>query len=87
MLILSKYKEYIKLKTAFYARFERTMTTGRVFFWINQWGAATGRQSSPMHQLPPDLKDCILSDSDDKDFWGPDYSQVELRMIAYLAGE
>ena len=87
MLILAKYKEYNKLKTAFYARFERTMSTGRVFFWINQWGAQTGRQSSPMHQLPPDLKDCILSDSDQKDFWGPDYSQVELRMIAYLAGE
>ena len=87
MLILAKYKEYNKLKTAFYARFERTMSTGRVFFWINQWGAATGRQSSPMHQLPPDLKDCILSDSEDKDFWGPDFSQIELRMIAYLAGE
>lgn len=87
MLILAKYKEYNKLKTAFYARFERTMSTGRVFFWLNQWGAQTGRQSSPMHQLPPDLKDCILSDSPQKDFWGPDYSQVELRMIAYLAGE
>ena len=87
MVILQKYKEYVKLITAFYARFERTMKTGRVFFWINQWGAATGRQSSPMHQLPPQLKDCILPDSPDKDFWGPDYSQVELRMIAYLAQE
>lgn len=87
MLILAKYKEYFKLKSAFYARFERTMSTGRVFFWINQWGAATGRQSSPMHQLPPELKDCILSDSPQKDFWGPDFSQIELRMIAYLAGE
>lgn len=86
-VILSKYKKYIKLKTAFYARFERTMKTGRIFFWINQSGAATGRQSSPMHQLPPALKACILSDSDDRDFWGPDYSQVELRMVAYLAGE
>lgn len=87
MLILAKYNEYMKLKSAFYSRFERTMSTGRVFFWINQWGAATGRQSSPMHQLPPELKDVILSDSEDKDFWGPDFSQIELRMIAYLAGE
>ena len=87
MLVLAKYNEYMKLKTAFYSRFERTMTTGRVFFWINQWGAATGRQSSPMHQLPPELKDIILSDSPSKDFWGPDFSQIELRMIAYLAGE
>lgn len=87
LVILSAYKKYMKLKTAFYARFERTMKTGRIFFWINQSGAATGRQSSPMHQLPPELKACILSDSDNRDFWGPDYSQVELRMIAYLAGE
>jgi DNA polymerase I-like protein with 3'-5' exonuclease and polymerase domains len=87
LVILAKYKEYNKLKTAFYSRFERTMKTGRIFFWINQQGAATGRQSSPMHQLPPDLKEVILSDSDDRDFWGPDFSQVELRMIAYLAGE
>lgn len=87
LVILSKYKEYNKLKTAFYSRFERTMKTGRLFFWINQNGAATGRQSSPMHQLPPELKDVILSDTEDRDFWGPDYSQVELRMIAYLSNE
>lgn len=87
LVILAKYKEYVKLKTAFYARFERTMKTGRIFFWVNQNGAATGRQSSPMHQLPPALKDCILPDTDEHNFWGPDYSQIELRMIAYAAGE
>lgn len=87
LVILSKYREYVKRKTAFYARFERTMKTGRVHFWINQNGASSGRQSSPMHQLPPELKDVIISDSDLKDLWGPDYSQVELRMIAFLAGE
>lgn len=87
LVILAKYKEYNKLKTAFYSRFERTMKTGRIFFWVNQNGAATGRQSSPMHQLPPELKEVMLSDADDRDFWGPDFSQVELRMIAYLAQE
>ena len=87
LVILAKYREYNKLKTAFYARFERTMKTGRIFFWVNQNGAATGRQSSPMHQLPPELKEVILADAEDRDFWGPDFSQIELRMIAYLAGE
>lgn len=87
LVLLAKYSEYNKLKTAFYARFERTMRTGRVFFWVNQNGAATGRQSSPMHQLPAALKEVILSDAEDRDFWGPDFSQIELRMIAYLAGE
>ena len=87
LVILAKYREYNKLKTAFYSRFERTMKTGRIFFWVNQNGAATGRQSSPMHQLPAELKEVILSDAEDRDFWGPDFSQIELRMIAYLAGE
>ena len=87
LVVLNKYREYNKRKTAFYARFERTMKTGRIFFWINQNGAASGRQSSPMHQLPPELKEVMLSDFDDRDLWGPDFSQIELRMIAYLADE
>lgn len=87
LVILEKYREYMKRKTAFYARFEKTMESGRIYFWVNQYGAATGRQSSPMHQLPPELKEVMLSDSDECDLWGPDYSQIELRMIAYLAGE
>lgn len=87
LVILSKYREFYKRKTAFYARFERTVKVGRISFWINQNGASSGRQSSPMHQLPPELKDVILSDSDSKDLWGPDFSQIELRMIAFLAGE
>ena len=87
LVILEKYRVYNKLRTAFYARFERTKKSGRVFFWVNQNGATSGRQSSPMHQLPHELKDIILSDSTEHDMWDPDYSQIELRMIAFLAGE
>lgn len=87
LVILEKYRVYNKLRTAFYARFERTKKSGRVFFWVNQNGATSGRQSSPMHQLPHELKDIILSDSPEHDMWDPDYSQIELRMIAFLAGE
>lgn len=87
LVILEKYRVYNKLRTAFYSRFERTKKSGRVFFWVNQNGATSGRQSSPMHQLPPELKDIILSDTPEHDMWDPDYSQIELRMIAFLAGE
>lgn len=87
LVILEKYRVYNKLRTAFYSRFERTKKSGRVFFWVNQNGATSGRQSSPMHQLPSELKDIILSDSPEHDMWDPDYSQIELRMIAFLAGE
>ena len=87
LVILEKYRIYNKLRTAFYARFERTKKSGRVFFWVNQNGATSGRQSSPMHQLPGELKDIILSDTDEHGMWDPDYSQIELRMIAFLAQE
>lgn len=87
LVILNKYREYKKQDTAFYARFERTVKRGRIFFWINQNGAATGRQSSPMHQLPPSLKKVILSDSDDHQLVDVDYSAIELRMLAFLSGE
>lgn len=87
LLVLDKYREYNKRKTAFYNRFNRTMKTGRIYFWVNQNGAASGRQSSPMHQLPPELKDVIIADHDDWRMVDSDYSQIELRMIAFLAGE
>lgn len=87
LVILEHYRVYNKLRTAFYSRFERTKKSGRVFFWVNQNGATSGRQSSPMHQLPHELKDIILSDTPEHDMWDPDYSQIELRMIAFLAQE
>ena len=87
LVILLKYRYYFKRKTAFYSRFERTSSGGRVFFWVNQNGAESGRQSSPMHQLPPELKKTIISDSEYHELWDADYSQMELRMIAFLSGE
>ena len=87
LVILLKYRYYFKRKTAFYTRFERTSSGGRVFFWVNQNGAESGRQSSPMHQLPPELKKTIISDSEYHELWDADYSQMELRMIAFLSGE
>lgn len=87
LVVLEKYRLYSKLRTAFYSRFEKTAKGGRIFFWVNQNGAASGRQSSPMHQLPGELKDIILSDTPEHDMWDPDYSQIELRMIAFLSGE
>lgn len=87
IMLLQQYRLYNKLRTSFYNRFERTGNGGRIFFWINQNGTASGRQSSPMHQLPSELKEDILSDSPDHDMWDPDYSQIELRGISFLAGE
>ena len=96
VVLIEKYKEYVKLKTAFYNRIESS-AIGKVindkaqdyrfFFWINQNGASTGRQSSPAHQFPKKIKQAILSDSDDHILYDHDYSQIELRLIFSLAGE
>lgn len=87
VVIMNAYKEYIKLKTAFYARFEKATAGHRYYFWINQNGAESGRQSTPMHQLPKKIKACMLPDSEDHVIVDADYSQVELRILASESGE
>lgn len=59
----------------------------RYFFWVAQYGAESGRQSSPIHQLPKVIKKGVRSDSDDHYLADTDYMQVELRLIFSLAGE
>lgn len=85
--VLAAYKKLNKEVTAYYNRYDRTMEGDRVFFWINQNGALSGRQSSPQHQLPKNLKACLLSDSLDHNMIDADYAQVELRLFGGLSGE
>jgi DNA polymerase I-like protein with 3'-5' exonuclease and polymerase domains len=87
VVLLEKYREYIKLMTAFYNRIEKGSVGARYFFWINQNGAESGRQSSPMHQLPKEIKGDIISDSSHHSIYDSDYSQIELRLTFSLAGE
>ncbi len=87
ILVLSTYKIYNKLITAFFKRFRESTYQDRYFAWINQNGAQSGRQSSPMHQLPKTLKRDILPDSEDHILLDVDYSQMELRIFASYAGE
>lgn len=106
VLVIEKYREYIKLMTAFYNRIEKNaigyfkkMEDGmlivdqvnkpclRYFFWINQNGARTGRQSSPMHQMPKKIKAICLPDSSMHRMCGTDYSQIELRLFFSYAEE
>lgn len=87
IIVLNAYRDYAKLSSAFYARFLNAKYKDRYFSWINQHGADTGRQSSPMHQLPKKIKACILADSEDHLLVDADYSQVELRILASAAGE
>lgn len=85
--ILLLIKEYTKRITSFYNRLDKSLTESFINFAINQNGASSGRLSSNMHQLPPELKDTVISDSYSHYLWDADYSQIELRIIAGMAGE
>lgn len=87
VLFIEKYREINKLITAFYNKIHRNSVNGRYYFWMNQNGTATGRRSSPMHQLPKSAKAHVQPDSEDHILFDSDYSQVELRLIFSLAGE
>jgi DNA polymerase I-like protein with 3'-5' exonuclease and polymerase domains len=95
VLLIDKYKEYLKLKTSFYSRISKKaigivedgVSDYRYNFWIDQNGATTGRQSSEAHQLPLDIKECILADSEDHRLYNHDYCQIELRLLFSQAGE
>lgn len=94
-VLLTEYRKQIKRKTGFYDRltkgasgsgkFEKPVL--RFISWINQLGAASGRQSSPLHQLPKELKKCVVADSDDHILYDQDFSQIELRVLPAMANE
>lgn len=92
-LLLVEYRKYLKLDTAFYGRISRgSVDNGEVkgcpryFSWINQI-VSSGRQSSPLHQLPPVIKKDILSDTPEHYSVDSDFSQIELRLVFSLAEE
>ena len=93
--LLSAHRKFVKLKTAFYNRIENGsigergehQSCSRYYSWINQNGAETGRQSSPLHQFPVQIKGDILADSEEHQLVDTDFAQVELRLIFSLAGE
>lgn len=83
--LLLKWKVYNKLVSGFYNRLFEGSRGDRYFSWIQQNGTASGRESSPMHQLPGPIKYDILPDSEDHVFVDTDYSCMELRAMAWLA--
>lgn len=95
ILFLLEYRKQLKLSTAFYNRIVRGSisnvdgnleTCARYFSWINQI-VTSGRQSSPLHQLPKDIKRVILADTPEHYLLDSDFSQIELRLIFSLAKE
>lgn len=86
LVILEKYSKAMKELGAL-NRIDRKSLKDRVMFNINQAGAASGRQTSDAHQYSDGMKKLIVSDSEDYWLWSCDYKQVELRILAFLAGQ
>lgn len=56
-------------------------------FYINQVGAGSNRQTSDAHQFSDTMKSCAIADSPYHGLVSCDWKQVELRILAGLAGQ
>lgn len=86
LLMFKKYSAVCKELGAL-KRIRDRSHNGRVMFYIISDGAESDRQTSDAHQYSDKMKEMILSDSEDHWLISCDYSQVELRVLAYLSGE
>ncbi|MBQ2885864.1 MAG: hypothetical protein IJE43_19235 [Alphaproteobacteria bacterium] len=86
LVILQAYAKHFKELGAL-RRIERKSRKDRVFFSLNQAGAATGRATSDAHQYSDAMKKAIIADGDAFNLWSADFKQVELRILAYVAGQ
>lgn len=86
LVILESYSKATKELGAL-KRIERKSLKDRVMFNINQAGAASGRRTSDAHQYSDGMKKLIVADTNEYRLWSCDFKQVELRILAYLAGQ
>lgn len=86
LLMFRKYSAVCKELGAL-ERIKKKSHNGRVTFYIISDGAESDRQTSDAHQYSDTMKKMILSDSDSHYLLSCDYTQVELRILAYLAGQ
>lgn len=86
LVIYQKYKKCTKELGAL-RRLRDHSDKDRFMFYINQVGAGSNRQTSDAHQFSDTMKSCVCSDSKQHGLVSCDYSQVELRVLAWLAGE
>lgn len=84
LVILQAYNKAQKERGALKRILSKTKN-GRISFRINQVGAASGRQTSDAHQYSKVMKKGIIADTPFHKFVDADFSQIELRVLAYLA--
>ena len=68
-------------------RLKKKSVNGYFKFYINQSGAGSNRQTSDAHQFDDTMKRCAVADSPYHGLVSCDWKQVELRILAGLAGQ
>lgn len=86
LIIYQKYKKCMKELGAL-NRLRDHSVNGFFKFYINQVGAGSNRQTSDAHQFSDTMKMCAIADSPHHRLVSCDWSQVELRILAGLAGQ
>lgn len=86
LLIYQNYKKCGKELGAL-KRLRDHSVNGRFKFYINSVGAGSNRQTSDAHQFSDTMKSCALSDSSHHGLVSCDWKQVELRILAGVAGQ
>lgn len=87
VLLIMQYRDVMKLLTGFFDSIERSNKGGRLYSWVNQTGAQTGRIISPLQTLPPYIKKMIIPDTSEHGWIVMDFKQVELRLMFGIANE
>lgn len=86
LVIYQKYKKAVKELGAL-NRLRKKSLQGYFKFYINQVGAGSNRQTSDAQQFSSTMKSCAVADSPYHGLVSSDWSQVELRILAWLAKE
>ena len=86
LVIYQKYKKAVKELGAL-NRLKKKSLHGYFKFYINQVGAGSNRQTSDAQQFSSTMKGCAIADSPSHGLVSSDWSQVELRILAWLAQE
>lgn len=86
LIIYQAYKKCTKELGAL-NRLRNHSVAGFFKFYINQVGAGSNRQTSDAHQFSDTMKMCVLADSPHHRLVSCDWAQVELRILAGMAGQ
>lgn len=86
LIIYQTYKKALKELGAL-NRIKNHSRKGKFMFYINQLGAGSSRQTSDAQQMSSEMKECMVADSPYHGMVSCDWSQVELRVLAWQAGQ